>query len=121
MEYDTDIEKITFIRFYIQDYRGWLHVEWDKEDKDKTYIIVKFNSYNAMQLAIKRFNRLAERVGSYMRLKPKTYFKVGCDQISSREFKITIFQIMLRENKLEKACDIFLKENHFLSKTQDRR
>lgn len=88
VEKDTDIEKIAFIWLYTQDYGGWSNVEWEKVNNDKTLIIVKFNSYNAMQVAIKRFNRIAEKISSYMRLKAKTYYKIGTECISSWEFHI---------------------------------
>jgi hypothetical protein len=115
VEEDTDIGKIIFIREYTKDYGGFISVEWDKES-DKTKIIVKFNSYQALQSATKRFNRIAAKVYSRMRLTPKTYYKIGSKHISSREFKILEVPIDMDKELIEQAIRKILKGQPFYVK-----
>jgi hypothetical protein len=92
-------------------------VEWEKVDKNRTIIIVKFTNYNFMMLAIKRFNRISERVGSYMRLQPKTYYKIRSERISSKEFRIHDIPDQTEEESIKKSLRSLLKGEPFFIKS----
>src|SRR5213078_1680559 len=76
LEWNSDIDKFSFIRLFFYRMEGLINTEWDKEIEDgKTHIVIKFTSLNLMMKAIKRFNNTAIEVKSIMRLKSKRYFK----------------------------------------------
>jgi hypothetical protein len=56
-------------------------------------------------------------VGSYMRLKPKTYYKIGTKRISSIEFRIHDLPDNIANEEIEKSIQSILKGEPFFIKT----
>src|SRR5438046_174194 len=104
LEWNSDIDKFSFIRLFFYKMERLINTEWDKENNDgKTHIVVKFSSLNHMMKAKKRFNNTAAEVKSIMRLKSKRYFKFGSKWISSREFKILNVPANIKDKCIETA------------------
>src|SRR5437016_1867156 len=104
LEWNSDMDKFSFIRLFFYKMEGLISTEWDKEnDAGKTHIVVKFSSLNYLKKAIRRFNNTAIEVKSIMRLKSKKYFKFGSKWISSREFKILNVPADINDECIETA------------------
>ena len=89
-------------------YNQYNKIEYNR----KTYIIIKFRSFAAMLIAVKRFNKIAKKVQSTMHLASRTYYKNGLTRISSREFKILNVSETTSKKEIESAIRKLLKSRH---------